>query len=67
MFSSEEIELMQSIGLDCNFNNLTEEDDYWVEIEEKVGDFLTIECLDEDYKPNENGTICESILNKIPV
>ena len=67
LFSPEEIELMQSIGLDYDFNNLTEDDDCWAEIEEKVGDFLTMECLGENYAPNGNGIICKSILNKIPV
>lgn len=67
MFSPEEIKLMQTIGLNYDFNNLTEDDDCWAEIEEKVGDFLTLECLGEDYKPNDNGIICKSILNKVPV
>ena len=67
LFSPEEIELMQSIGLDYDFNNLTEDDDCWAEIEEKVGNFLTMECLGENYAPNGNGIICKSILNKIPV
>lgn len=67
MFSPEEIKLMQAIGLNYDFNNLTEDDDCWAEIEEKVGDFLTLECLGEDYKPNDNGIICKSILNKVPV
>ena len=37
MFSPEEIKLMQTIGLNYDFNNLTEDDDCWAEIEEKVG------------------------------
>ena len=73
MFSEEEINLMQSLGLDCNFNGLSETDEYWADIEEKVGNFLTLKCLDEHYNPDSNGDrkahgiICESILNKIPV
>lgn len=67
MFSDEEIALMRSIGLDCDFNNLSEEDDYWADIEEKVGEFLTLKCLDKNYEPDDNGIICKSILNKIPV
>ena len=67
MFSDEEIALMRSLGLDCDFNSLSEEDDYWADIEEKVGDFLTLKCLDEHYEPDNNGIRCESILNKIPV
>lgn len=34
-------------------------------IEEKVGDYLTLNCLDENYNPNEEGKICESILDYI--
>lgn len=67
MFSEEEINLMRQLGLDCDFNGLSETDEYWADIEEKVGDFLTLKCLDEHYTPDSNGIICESILNKIPV
>ena len=67
MFSVEEIALMKSLGLDSDFNNLSEDDEYWVDIEEKVGNFLTLKCLDEHYEPDDKGVICESILNKIPV
>ena len=28
-FTEKEIELMKSIGLDCDFQNLEEDDDYW--------------------------------------
>lgn len=67
MFSEEEINLMRQLGLDCDFNGLSETDEYWADIEEKVGNFLTLKCLDEYYTPDSNGIICESILNKIPV
>lgn len=67
MFNAKEIALMKSIGLDIDFNNLSEDDDYWVEIEEKVGEYLTLQCLGDDYTPNESGIICETILDKIPV
>lgn len=46
---------------------ISETDEYWADIEEKVGNFLTLKCLDEHYNPDSNGIICESILNKIPV
>ena len=52
MFSEEEINLMQSLGLNCNFNGLSETDEYWADIEEKVGNFLTLKCLDEHYNPD---------------
>lgn len=66
MFTEEEIELMESIGLHCDFQNLSEEDDYWADIEEQVGDELVISGLDENYNPNSIGKICESIIDKIP-
>lgn len=67
MFSVEEIALMKSLGLDSDFNDLSEDDEYWADIEERVGNFLTLKCLDEHYEPDDKGVICESILNKIPV
>ena len=67
MFSEEEIDLMRSLGLDCDFNSLSEDDNRWADIEEKVGNFLTLKCLDEHCNPDNNGIICDSILNKIPV
>ncbi len=66
MFTEEEIELMESIGLHCDFQNLSEEDDYWADIEDQVGDKLMISGLDENYNPNSIGKICESIIDKIP-
>ena len=67
MFSDEEITLMRSLGLDCDFNGLSEDDDRGADIEEKVGNLLTLKCLEGHYNPDNNGIICESILNKIPV
>lgn len=67
MFNSEEIALMRSLGLNYDFDNLSENDDYWADIEETVGNYLTLKCLDKDYNPDENGAICESILGKIPL
>lgn len=64
MFTQKEISLMRQIGLDFDFNNLSDEE--WCSIEEMIGEYLTLKCLDEDYNPNEEGLICESILNKLP-
>lgn len=50
-------EFLISIGVDPN-----EELDI---IEDKIGDYLTLKCLDENYDPNEEGLICESILDYI--
>lgn len=51
---------MKSIGLNYDFNNLT--DDQSCEIALAVGDELTLHCLDDDYNPTERGKICEEIL-----
>lgn len=50
-------QLLRKIGVDIN----AEVD----VIEEAVGDYLNLHCLDENYNPNEGGLICESILDKI--
>lgn len=34
-------------------------------IEEKVGDYLALKCLDKNYNPNEEGLMCENILDYI--
>ena len=65
MFTKDEIEFMKSIGLDCDFQNLPKEDEYWSEILEAVSDKLMYEGFDENYKPTEIGNICESIITKI--
>ena len=66
MFTEDEIQLMKKIGLDCDFNSLSDEDDYWAAIEEKVGDHLILHCLDKDYDPDPDGLLCKSILDKLP-
>ena len=66
LFTEKEIELMKSIGLDCDFQNLDEDYDYWADIEEKVGDALVMHGFDENYVANDYGWICEGIIDKIP-
>lgn len=61
MFSEEQIKLMKKIGLNLDFDNLSGDD--WVVIEDAVGDYLTLKCLDSDYNPNDDGIICEKILD----
>lgn len=34
-------------------------------IEDKVGDYLTLKCFDENYNPNEQGKMCQKILDYI--
>lgn len=64
MFSKEQIELMKSIGLDINFEKPSDDD--WFDIEDRVGDYLTTNGFDKDYKPNKKGWVCESIIDLIP-
>jgi len=49
------LELLKHINVDANV-----EPDV---IMDKVGDYLTLHCLDENYNPNEYGIICEEILD----
>lgn len=55
--NQEQIDLLNKLGLDEN----SPEDI----VEEKVGEYLTLRCLDKYYKPNREGIICESILDYI--
>lgn len=55
--SEKQKEFLVSIGIDPN--------DELDVIEDKVGDYLTLNCLDENYNPNEKGLMCESILDYI--
>ncbi len=64
MFTDDQVKLMRKIGLNLNFECLSDDD--WVLIEETVGDYLILQCLGEDYTPNEEGMICYSILDLLP-
>jgi hypothetical protein len=66
IYSEKQIKYLQSLGLNFDYSNMTDEN--WCNLEETVGDKLTLECLDatDDYKPNEEGELCYSILNLIP-
>lgn len=64
VLSEQEIDLLRRIGLDFDYSKkLTDEEA--VMLEERVGDYLTLECLDEDYNPNRDGLICYDILEKV--
>ncbi len=63
MFTEQEITLMKSLGLDCDFNNLSEDDDYWADIEDTVANALEFDANDE---PLPITLVCEAILDKIP-
>lgn len=57
IMSEKQKEFLVSIGIDPN--------DELDVIEDKVGDYLTLNCLDENYNPNEEGLMCESFLDYI--
>ena len=63
IFNSEQIKFMQSLGLNFDYNNLSDED--YVMIEDVVGNKYTFGGVDwnNDYTPNEVGLMCESILD----
>ena len=51
--SEKQKEFLISIGIDPN--------DELDVIEDKVGDYLTLNCLDENYNPNEEESILDYI------
>ena len=61
-FTEKQKELIKSIGLNVDFDNLSDDD--ICDIMLAVGDELTLHGLDEHYEPNERGKICEEILWK---
>lgn len=63
MFTNSQIEYMRALGLNINFNNIS--DDEWVEIENAVATKLEISGFDENYEPTEDGKMCESIIDVI--
>lgn len=60
-FSDEQINFMRDIGIEADFNNLTDDD--YIEIEEIIGANLQTRGFDKNYKATEIGEICESILD----
>jgi len=61
-FSEAQLKVLKKLGLNYNSTQDLSEDEL-IDLEEKVGDYLTLHCLDENYEPNEEGKICESILD----
>lgn len=63
MFDKSEIDFMESLGINADFKNLS--DDMLAEIEDIVSEKLQKSGFDEDYKVTDIGKICESILDKL--
>ena len=61
-FNEAQLNVLKKLGLNYNSTQDLSEDEL-VDLEERVGDYLTLHCLDENYEPNEEGKICESILD----
>ena len=60
-FNNNQIEFMKKIGISINFDNISDDD--YVKIEEKVSVHLQKKGYNEDYLPNRDGEMCESILD----
>lgn len=65
MFTEEEIEVMKSLGLDCDFNHLPGDNPYWDVIDEVVKDELMYDGFNEKYEPTKTGVLCEGLIDKI--
>ena len=63
MFNLNQMDFMKGLGLNSNFDLLTDSD--LVEIEETVGEALQIYGFDKDYLPTDVGDLCESILDQL--
>lgn len=63
MFSVNEMNFIKSLGVNADFNSLT--DNILVEIEEKVSDVLQINGFDKNYNITQIGKWCERILDKL--
>lgn len=64
LFDMRQINFMRSIGLDLDFDNLSDDD--FCTIEETVADKLTYAGFDKDYNATDVGRMCEDILALLP-
>lgn len=65
MFQLKQIEFLQSLGLDFDFNQLS--DDQLVQIEDTVAEKLQISGFDTENQITPIGIMCESILDLLLV
>lgn len=56
---------MKKIGISFNFSNISDDD--YILIEEKVSAYLQKKGFNEDYTPNKDDEMCESILDMFDV
>lgn len=62
-FKNTQIEFMKKIGISIKQKNISDSD--ILLIEEKVSEYLQEKGFNEDYSPNQEGEICESILDML--
>lgn len=62
-FKNTQIEFMKKIGISINHKNISDSD--ILLIEEKVSEYLQEKGFNEDYSPNQEGEMCESILDML--
>ncbi len=63
MFTENQIKFMQLLGIEADFDNLS--DDELVQIEERVGNELQRAGFGIDNAITDTGKLCESILDKL--
>ena len=63
LFAENQIEFMKEIGISIKFSNISDDDH--VAIEEKASEYLQKKGFNGDYSPNEDGKMCESILDML--
>lgn len=62
-FKNTQIEFMKKIGISIKQKNISNSD--ILLIEEKVSEYLEEKGFNEDYSPNQEGEMCESILDML--
>ncbi|RGH10829.1 hypothetical protein DWW39_04410 [Clostridium sp. AF15-31] len=62
-FKNTQIEFMKKIGISIKQKNISNSD--IILIEEKVSEYLQEKGFNEDYSPNQEGEMCESILDML--
>jgi hypothetical protein len=61
-FNDKQIELLKRLGVNSPKNLAELSDEEFFLIDDAVADHM-MDCMDSNYKPNEEGRICESILD----
>ena len=62
-FNNNQIDFMEKIGISINHENISDSD--ILLIEEKVSEYLQKKGFNNDYSPNQECEMCESILDML--